>query len=383
MKILYLGALSSTDSDFPLIKALQEKGVDVICYFYVSKYTSKGGLISIDNILQKDEILKASEYESFRMYNTYLNLDNIYIINNYHANRRDIQSWYIWIKVIKHMKKQKADLLHYVWPFSKQRRLLYFFRIKKVFTVHDPFPHSEQYSKASEIDRALAFRKADKLVLLNEVQRDEFCKYYCVNKDKVVISKMGAFDYLNTIKPIGIVPKHKYILFFGQIQPHKGVEYLLKAMLEVHKVHPDVVCIIAGKGSWEFPIEVYKRLDYIEFRNYYITIPELVMLLQHALFAVCPYKDATQSGVVQTAFSMNLPLIVTNVGALPKTVIDGVTGCVVPPCDVKRLADSIIELINNEEKLLLYKSNIKNVWYEKMNWNNIVQIYIDLYANIK
>lgn len=375
--------MSSTDSDFPLIRALQNKGVNIICYFYVSKYVSKAGLINIDKIHRKDDILKASEYESFKMYNTYLNLDNIYIINNYHANRRDIQSWYIWIKVIKHMKMQKADLLHSTWPFSRQRRLLYFFKIKKIFTIHDPFPHSAQYSKESDSDRILAFHKADKLVLLNGVQMDEFCKYYSINKGKIVISKMGVFDYLKEIKPIGVVPKYKYILFFGQIQPHKGVEYLLQSMLEVHKVHPDVVCIIAGKGTYDFSKELYERLDYIEFRNYYITIPELVMLLQHALFAVCPYKDATQSGVVQTAFSMNLPLIVTNVGALSKAVFDGITGCVVPPCDVKSLADSIIDLINNEEKLILYKSNINNMWHEKMKWNDIVQIYINMYTNIK
>lgn len=71
-------------------------------------------------------------------------------------------------------------------------------------------------------------------------------------------------------------------------------------------------------------------------------MPQLAGLLNDALFAVCPYKDATQSGVIQTAFSMDCPVIGTDVGALPEAIDNGVTGLIVPPCNSEALAHAII-----------------------------------------
>lgn len=78
--------------------------------------------------------------------------------------------------------------------------------------------------------------------------------------------------------------------------------------------------VIAGGGQIYFDFKPYENLNYIKLINEYIPISSLSGLLQNALFAVCPYKDATQSGVVQMAFSANVPLIVTNVGDLPNAV---------------------------------------------------------------
>jgi len=53
---------------------------------------------------------------------------------------------------------------------------------------------------------------------------------------------------------------------------------------------------------------------------------------------VLPYLSATQSAIVQTAFSFERPVIVTSVGGLPDVVADGVTGYVVPPQSPDTLA---------------------------------------------
>ena len=54
-----------------------------------------------------------------------------------------------------------------------------------------------------------------------------------------------------------------------------------------------------------------------------------------------PYRSATQSGIVQTAFSFETPVIVTRVGGLPDVVIEGETGYIVPPDDPSALAAAI------------------------------------------
>ena len=97
---------------------------------------------------------------------------------------------------------------------------------------------------------------------------------------------------------------------------------------------------------------------------------------------MCPYTDATQSGVVQTAFSLNVPTIVTDVGALPKAVTDGVTGLVVPPCDVMALATKMLYLIDNPEVLNEMRSNINDKWKTNMDWHSIGETYQNFYNKL-
>jgi glycosyltransferase involved in cell wall biosynthesis len=56
-----------------------------------------------------------------------------------------------------------------------------------------------------------------------------------------------------------------------------------------------------------------------------------VSLIQHAKFLVCPYRDASQSGVLMTAMAIGKPVIATNVGAFPEYIQDGYNGLVAEP----------------------------------------------------
>ncbi|MFV1980574.1 MAG: glycosyltransferase, partial [Rhodothermia bacterium] len=59
---------------------------------------------------------------------------------------------------------------------------------------------------------------------------------------------------------------------------------------------------------------------------------------------VQPYRSATPSGVAQTAFFFDKPMIVTDLGVLAEVVPDGKAGFVVPPEDPAALADAIVRL---------------------------------------
>jgi glycosyltransferase involved in cell wall biosynthesis len=77
----------------------------------------------------------------------------------------------------------------------------------------------------------------------------------------------------------------------------------------------------------------------------YISNARLVQLLASALVVVCPYVDATQSGVVLTAFAFEKPVVATRVGGLPEYVQDGQTGLLIPPRDPVALAQALIQVL--------------------------------------
>jgi glycosyltransferase involved in cell wall biosynthesis len=181
------------------------------------------------------------------------------------------------------------------------------------------------------------------------------------------------------VDPLPFQIDRPFILFFGQIVEYKGVEYLLEAMKIVHRHYPELMLVIAGGGKYYFDIEPYKKLDYIKIINHYIGTRELAGMLRACEFGVCPYKDATQSGVVQTAFTLEVPMVVTNVGALADAVQHNKTGIVVKPCDVNDLANVIMELHSDKEKLNAMRKNIKEEWMKNMGWESIANEYLKCY----
>lgn len=51
MKVIYFGAIHSSDSDFPLLKEYSRKGVDWLAYVSLTKYVHKAGLFNIENLI--------------------------------------------------------------------------------------------------------------------------------------------------------------------------------------------------------------------------------------------------------------------------------------------------------------------------------------------
>lgn len=382
MKVIYFGAIHSSDSDFPLLKEYSRKGVDWLAYVPLTKYVHKAGLFNIEKLIPKSGLFKASAFSEMEPYADYIDLDKIIIINDYNTHQRLFSSRILWLKVFLHMKKQHANIFHACWPLSGHATILFHLPCKKVLTVHDPISHSNMQNAKNEIVRKKSFKLFDKLVILSKPLLNDFLSHYNISKEKVVVNKMGEFDYLREIKQIPSNVASKYILFFGYISSYKGLEYLCEAMNEVHKQYPDVKLVIAGGGKIYFNWQPFQNKDYIILRNHFIDLPELSGLLHDCEFSVCPYKDATQSGVVQTAFSMNVPMVVTNVGALPEVVKNGQNGLVVPPCNSKALAEAIIGLLANPQLVSAMRDNIKNVWQKQMTWEPIAQKYIKCYQSL-
>lgn len=382
MKIAYFSQPFFADCDFPLVKEMQSRNMSVRYYMPVGYNFSKSSLLEMEKPLKKWGIYKASKIKQMEKYRDCIDLDSLYFICGRNRSWWPF-TWLLWICVYVHIWFYRADILHIVWQLKGWEKMLFYIPgvSKKVMTVHDPLQHSSTINeKAEEKARLKSFDWADFFMLLNEQQVDVFSKTYNIEKNRIFVSKLGVYDsikYLNL--PQKQYSENPYVLYFGQIIPHKGIEYLMEAMLKVNEQCKNVNLLIAGKGKIYFDMTKYADKDFIKIENRYIGISELVGLIRNSLFVVCPYKDATQSGVVQTAFALNVPIVATNVGALPIMVKDGVYGSIVPPCDSDALATAMLDLIDNKEKRCAFKDNIKTQWSPSMSWAPIVDDYVKLY----
>lgn len=154
---------------------------------------------------------------------------------------------------------------------------------------------------------------------------------------------MGRHDRRSARDALGV--DGRVLLFFGLIRPYKGLDVLLDAFARVAD-ELDATLLVVGefyedRGRYDAMIErlgIGARLRVVD---RYVPNEDVEMYFRAADVAVLPYRSATQSGIVQTAYSFHLPVIVTRVGGLPDVVRDGETGYVVTPDDPEALSDAI------------------------------------------
>lgn len=363
MRILYLSTSSFFDTDFPLLKALKNKA-KVTSLFFMYPDNLKATMIEIDRPFPKTGIFKAIDvYPEFVTYSDCLDLDRTFVLNRVSRNKMSLANIVSYFQLIYFILKIKADTIYSTVIFHVIDWPMFLFAKKVNSAFHDPIPHS---STNVEKNKKMYKQMTDRVkscVIFNSCTKQEFVDTFSIPEKKVFVSKLGLNDlFLNFTT--GKVAEEDYILFWGRIEPYKGVEYLLEAMLEVHRFSPNTKLVVAGRGKIYFDDEQYKNLDYISFDNRFLSVSELADLVKNCKYVVCPYKDATQSGVITTAFAFAKPVIGTNVGAIPEYVQNEKFGIIVPPCDSKSLADAIIKFEDNPAYVSQLSSNIYKYYSE-------------------
>ena len=382
MRIIYISHLPFADCDFPLIRAMQKENKDVIYLIPVNIHQKQSPLFSIKELYPKSGIFPASIYKEFDAYCDYIDLNRVYIINSVNKRSLHPSNLLLFCKVFKFLKSTAPDIIHITFVPISLWFILYLFRKKLALTLHDPFLHSGKSTFRKELCRRIAFKLIHRIIILNKTQLKEFCKYYKYPTEYVTLSSLGSYDCMNLYNSSASLIQGEYILFFGYISIYKGVEHLLEAFQVVQQSYPNLKLVIAGAGQLYFPEHLYKDNPNIIIINRFITMEELSVLLKKCLFSVCPYNDATQSGVVQTAFSMSTPLIVTDVGALSEAVKDYETGLVVQPHSPQKLSEAILYLLDNPHLLAQMRNNIETKWKPSMSWDLRVQDYFSCYKKI-
>lgn len=177
----------------------------------------------------------------------------------------------------------------------------------------------------------------------------------------------------------------KYILSFGLVRKYKGLDLLIRAMASEKLVHLPLRLIVAGEFYDDF--QSYRQLakelgvlDKVNMKNEFIPNAEVLRYFCAADLVVQPYKDATQSGVTQVAYHFDKPMVVSNVGALPEMVPDGIAGYVVNP-DPEEIAAAIAKYFD-ENKEPAFAKNV-SIEKKKYSWDIFLDAIDQLNTEIK
>lgn len=144
------------------------------------------------------------------------------------------------------------------------------------------------------------------------------------------------------------------LVFVGFIRPEKGLEYLLRAMPQLQVPKPVHLAVV---GSWEqFSTERDRLISIIDqlglgkrvtWEGYAAFGSDLFRQLDRSDILVLPSLSEGTPRVLIEARARSLPVVATNVGGIPSSVVDGEDGLLVPPRDPTALAAAISRIIRD------------------------------------
>lgn len=105
---------------------------------------------------------------------------------------------------------------------------------------------------------------------------------------------------------------------------------------------------VVGDGPERAPLALLaEQLGLKEHINFTGFVKEVAQYFHLAHFFVLPSRSEGLPNALLEAMACGLPAVATHVGGIPKVVIDGETGLLVPPDDEEALADAIKRLLDS------------------------------------
>jgi glycosyltransferase involved in cell wall biosynthesis len=254
-----------------------------------------------------------------------------------------------------------------------------------VITVHDPEPHSGEQNWRKQLARRLAYPRAKRFILYNETLKDGFSRRSRIPSNAIYTARLGAFDVCTQWSNAGAEPQKQTVLFFGRLSPYKGLDIFYDAARIIAARVRGVKFVVAGHAvaGYTPPAAPDVPRSEVEVHDRYFSNEDMAALFQNATVVVCPYRDATQSGVVLTAFAFGVPVIASDSGGLPEYVWSDQTGLVVPVGDAQATADAIIRILLEPGFRDTLSANIVRARSEQLSWRHTADAIVRAYRSLQ
>ena len=314
-----------------------------------------------------------------------------------------------YFRLIGYAFTAKPKIFHILWnnkfELFDRTVLMLFYKLlgkKIVFTVHNVNVRARDGGDSwlNRTTLKFQYRRCDHIFLHTEKMKSELISGFGISENKASVIPFGINStvpdtQLTTAEArqwLHLREDEKVLLFFGNIAPYKGVEFLVDAFIEVARRGEKYRLIIAGrpKGSEDYWAGLLAKInassvrDKIILKIEYVPDAETEIYFKAADILILPYTHIFQSGVLFLGYNFGLPSIAADVGSLKDEIGEGQTGFIFKPRDAVDLA-RVIETYFTSDLYLNLKNRrqgIRDFANERYSWGKVARITTEVYARL-
>jgi glycosyltransferase involved in cell wall biosynthesis len=323
------------------------------------------------------------------------------------AKARRVLRYYI--KLISYAATAQPKLFHLLWNnkfelFDRTLLMLYYRMLGKkiTFTVHNVNAGKRDLNDSllNRLSLKIQYNLCHHIFVHTERMKSELVSDFCIAASKVCVVPFGinntvpdtTLSSAEAKRQLGVSSSDKIMLFFGNIAPYKGLEYLITAFSELLREDHSYRLLIVGKpkGSETYWNQVRRTIassgigDRVIEKIEYVPDETTELYFKAADVLILPYVHVFQSGVLFLGHNFGLPAIAADVGNLKEEIIEGQTGFVFKPQDSSDLASKIEEYFESDlfRNLESRRPEIKKYANERYSWNKVAAMTTMVYSNL-
>ncbi len=296
------------------------------------------------------------------------------------------------------IKRERPDVLHLHSPKAAGLGVLAgrLLRIKKMIVTVHGWSFNEDRPIAQKFLIAffswLTTLLAHKTILLSEKEYSQTLHFPGV-KGKLALVPLGIRQPVflsidgarqEIAKRIGVdlneLGKRLLIGTITELHPNKGIFYLVNAMEQVVKDHPNAVCVVMGDGQDAASLRLLVKGKKLENNFFLVGYVENAAeyLKAFNIFVLPSVKEGLPYAILEAAFA-SLTVVATTVGGVPEMVEDMKSGVLVQPKNSKELAHALSFMIEHPQMRREYGAALRESTVNKFSIERMLGEVAKLY----
>jgi D-inositol-3-phosphate glycosyltransferase len=314
-----------------------------------------------------------------------------------------------YCRLLHYAATSEPKVFHILWnsrlEWLDRTLILIYYRLlgkRIVFTAHNVNVRERDGgdTRLNRLTLGIQYRLVDHIFVHTDQMKRQLTSDFRVPDGKVSVIPFGvnstvpdtALTRAEARRRLGLIGGQRTILFFGNIAPYKGLEYLVEAMIPLAQTSADYRLVIAGrpKGSESYWSALRGRIasaqlepNVIE-RIEYVPDEETEVYFKAADVLVLPYTHVFQSGVLFLGYNFGLPVIASDVGSLREDIVEGQTGFVCTPRSAADLAATIERYFASDlyRELDTRRQTIRIFAHQRYSWSKVGMITGAVYSSL-
>jgi sugar transferase (PEP-CTERM/EpsH1 system associated) len=299
------------------------------------------------------------------------------------------------LKIAQVIRREKPDIVHsQSWSgVDTAIARLMTPGVKLVHSEHGrhvPYVQAESWKR--RIARRCLYHLADSVFAISGEVREFYCRETGFPVERMAVIPNGIdvrrIDEAITDgvrEGLGIAKDDFVIGTVARLDATKDPLTLVRAFAKLRREQPDstLKLLIVGDGSERTHLETFVAEQGLNgavvFTGLRHDVPRLLGAMN--VFALSSLSEGMPITVLE-AMAARLPVVATNVGALPELVEEGSTGFLTAPQDAEAMANRLARVSQNPEMASSFGSRARQKVEREFSLDQILRRYADLYAAV-